>query len=97
MTKPELSRRLLLHHAAAGTATALGAGVTEMTQAQTKSQQQTAGYQSSPNGGQRSGNCAHFQPPAACKVVAGKINPQGWCRIYFAKGWARRRIAAHSA
>lgn len=85
MTEPEFSRRRLLQ-CAAGTATALAVAAQDAAQAQTKSPQQAAGYQTTPNGSQRCGTCAHFQPPAACKVVAGKISPQGWCRIYFAKG-----------
>jgi hypothetical protein len=77
------SRRQLLQCVAAGTASAIAGA--QGAAAQVKSPQQTAGYQATPNGSQRCGNCAHFQPPAACKVVAGKISPQGWCRIYFAK------------
>jgi hypothetical protein len=51
----------------------------------TKSPQQTAGYQDHPSGAERCGSCLNFQPPAACKVVAGRISPNGWCRIYAAR------------
>jgi hypothetical protein len=96
MTKIELTRRLLLEQAvaAAGTLTVFGthtnsagAQVTAQVtaQVQVKSSPQAAGYQDRPNGGQRCSNCAHFQPPAACKIVAGRVSPQGWCKIYFAK------------
>ncbi len=88
MTKIELSRRLLMQKAAAasGAFTMLGTiANSAAAQVQTKSSQQVAGYRSEPNGGQRCGKCQHFQPPSACKVVAGGISAQGWCRLYFAR------------
>ncbi|HEY1475483.1 MAG TPA: high-potential iron-sulfur protein [Pseudolabrys sp.] len=85
MSENEVSRRSILRSAAA----AAGASVLSApaaAQGFTKSPQTSAGYQGQPNGGQRCGNCRQFQPPAACKVVAGKISANGWCRIYAAKG-----------
>jgi hypothetical protein len=88
MTKIELSRRLLLQNAATvpGTVTVLeliaeGAAA----EVQVKASQQVAGYQNTASGGNRCGNCAQFQPPATCRVVAGRISPQGWCRLFFPK------------
>jgi len=82
----DVSRRHILHLAAAGTTTALSASVPGTAAAQpTKSPQEVAGYRNSPNGEQRCGTCLHFQAPSSCKVVAGKISAQGWCRIYFPK------------
>lgn len=40
------------------------------------------GYQNKPHGSQKCSNCALFEPPHACKSVAGTISPNGWCRIY---------------
>ncbi len=40
------------------------------------------GYQDKPHGAQKCSSCKLFQPPHACKSVAGTINPNGWCRIY---------------
>ncbi len=84
MTERELSRRMLLHGVAA---TGLGvlAGAPVAAQVQTKSPQQAAGYQNHPNGNQSCGNCQQFQPPSSCKVVAGRVSPSGWCKIYLAK------------
>ena len=71
--------------------TATAAGLTMLTdgaasaQGLTKSPQPAAGYQDHPNGGQSCATCLHFQPPAACKVVAGRISRNGWCRIYAAR------------
>jgi hypothetical protein len=47
--------------------------------------QKAAGYQDKPKGKQMCSNCQHFEPPAACGLVAGKISPNGWCRFYAAK------------
>ena len=89
MTRSELTRRLLLKQAAAGPLAMLATGANgAVTQLQVKSSPQTAGYQDRPNGGQRCGNCAQFQPPAACKVVSGRISPQGWCKIYVGRSGA---------
>lgn len=88
MTKIELSRRLLMQEAAAASgAFAMSAAIANSAaaQLQAKSPPQVAGYQSQPNGGQRCGLCQHFQPPSSCKVVAGQISAQGWCRLFYAK------------
>lgn len=39
-------------------------------------------YKDTPHGNQKCSGCALFQPPHACKSVAGTISPNGWCRIY---------------
>ncbi len=84
MSESELSRRFVLQFAAAGAATILG-GREAAAQVSTKSPQASARYQDHPNGNQRCGTCQQFQPPSSCKVVAGKISPNGWCAIYAAK------------
>jgi hypothetical protein len=28
------------------------------------------------------GICAHFEKPDACKIVAGRIDPQKWCKYF---------------
>jgi hypothetical protein len=43
-------------------------------------------YQNSPKGNGRCGNCRQFEPPDACAQVEGPISPNGWCRIWLAKG-----------
>jgi hypothetical protein len=42
-------------------------------------------YQDKPKGDQRCDNCAQWEPPNACKVVEGKIAPEGWCAIWVKK------------
>jgi hypothetical protein len=88
MSKIELSRRLLMQKlAAASGAFAVPATVANSAaaQVQTKASPQAAGYQNTPSGGNRCGNCQQFQAPAACRIVSGRINSQGWCRLFFPK------------
>lgn len=45
-----------------------------------------ARYQDGPKGNQTCGKCLHFvAADSTCKVVAGKVNPQGWCQLWAAK------------
>jgi hypothetical protein len=47
-----------------------------------KISQKAVAYQDHPEGDKRCEKCAQFQPPNACKMVDGAINPQGYCRIF---------------
>lgn len=47
---------------------------------------QAAQYQDQPNGQQRCSLCANFQAPSACLVVNGVVTPNGWCKLFKAKG-----------
>ena len=78
------SRRAILSRMSAFVASALSLSFA-YAQGFTKSPQASAGYQNYANGTQRCGGCIHFQPPSSCKVVAGQISPNGWCRIFAAK------------
>ena len=53
--------------------------------AETKIAQNLVQYQNEPKGTQECDQCLHFVPPDACKVVAGKINPKGWCAAFAPK------------
>jgi hypothetical protein len=83
MRESDVSRRSTLHFAVATAVSVLG--VPTVAQGFTKSPKKSARYQDHPNGGQRCGNCRQFQPPSSCKVVAGNIDPNGWCALYFAR------------
>jgi hypothetical protein len=48
-------------------------------------QKQDVRYQDQPKGQQRCAGCNNFQAPSGCKVVAGSVNPNGWCLLYTAK------------
>ena len=42
-------------------------------------------YQTSPKDGAMCSGCVNFQPPNACAIVDGEINPNGWCVAYAPK------------
>ena len=55
--------------------------------------QKTAAYQTHPNGGKKCSGCSLFIPAksnpmksaGACKLVKGKIQPNGYCKFFSAK------------
>lgn len=51
----------------------------QLAQAQMKLSKKDVDYQDHPHGTQQCSGCRHFMPPDACRVVEGKISPQGWC------------------
>jgi hypothetical protein len=85
-----VSRRSILqrvaHAGGAATLLAVTANRARAAEAKTtaagKTAKQAAGYQNSPNGGQSCSVCIAFVPPNACRIVAGTISPQGWCKIW---------------
>lgn len=44
--------------------------------------QAAVAYQPTPKGKLRCDNCNQWEPPNACRTVAGVISPAGWCTIY---------------
>jgi hypothetical protein len=42
-------------------------------------------YQPIPKNGQSCNKCVNFEPPNACKLVAGDISPAGWCQLFAPK------------
>ena len=85
-TSKSLSRRSILAGAGLmfGTGAVAALAVAEAN-AQAKVAAASVEYQNSPKGAQQCDNCILFQPPNACKTVAGDISPQGWCKI-----WAKK-------
>jgi hypothetical protein len=53
--------------------------------AQQKVAQKLVHYQETPKGAQECDRCLQFLPPSSCKLVAGKINPKGWCALFAPK------------
>lgn len=83
-----LSRRSLLRRATllAGASPLLGLSVgSDAAGAEEKMSQKDAEYQPTPKNGQTCVACEQFAPPAGCKIVVGKIAPQGWCQFFAAK------------
>ena len=51
-------------------------------QASEKMTRQQAEYQDKPNGIYSCALCTLFEKPNACKVVAGEVSPDGWCKAF---------------
>jgi len=85
-TKLKWSRRSALKSALvlAGAACA-GALTAERAGAQAKASKEAMKYQDKPNGDQKCSACLQFEPPASCKVVDGKISPDGYCIAWVKK------------
>jgi len=84
-----ISRRNVLG-VAGSVATAFGAAMVVASAAPARAdasqlQKQDVRYQDQPKGAQRCSGCANFTAPSACKVVAGSVNPNGWCLLFTAK------------
>jgi hypothetical protein len=82
--KPEnaLSRRTLLQSVAIAGAAAVPVLLAGSRSASAKIAQAGVAYQASPKGASKCSNCKLFEPPNACKSVAGEISPNGWCKIW---------------
>jgi len=49
-----------------------------------KTPQELVKYQATPKDGKACKECMHFIAETnECKTVEGKIDPEGWCNIYF--------------
>lgn len=53
--------------------------------ASAKTPQVTAKYQDKPQGSAKCSGCSQFEAPESCKLVDGKISPEGWCQLYTPK------------
>ena len=42
-------------------------------------------YQNKPKGKQHCAVCVNFIAPHSCRLVEGKINPNGWCTLFSPK------------
>ncbi|MFC6634749.1 high-potential iron-sulfur protein [Microbulbifer taiwanensis] len=58
---------------------------TDRSVAQTKAKKEAVQYQDTPKNGQKCVDCVLFEPPEGCKVVEGKISPEGWCSLFAPK------------
>jgi hypothetical protein len=47
-----------------------------------KISKEAVAYQDHPDGDKRCGKCVQFMTPDSCKMVDGRISPQGYCRIF---------------
>jgi hypothetical protein len=47
-----------------------------------KMTRQQAEYQDTPKGIYSCATCSLFEPPKSCKVVAGEVSEDGWCKAF---------------
>jgi hypothetical protein len=82
-----IGRRTLLGRVAfAAVSCALGvAAQSTSVQADTKMTQKDSEYQPTPKNGQSCATCEYFTAPGGCKIVLGKVSPQGWCAFFATK------------
>jgi hypothetical protein len=77
------SRRRLLQSAVGVIGIAVAAAARpEPALATIKISKAAVAYQDHPDGDKRCGKCRQFVSPDSCKMVDGKISPQGFCRIF---------------
>lgn len=80
------SRRKVLQGGLGGLgAIAVAAATAGRARAQEKLAQSVVQYQETPKDGAKCSTCVNFVAPNACKIVEGKINPEGWCVAYAPK------------
>jgi hypothetical protein len=84
MANHDLNRRAVLRAAlAAGCALCLPLAGHAQSGRVSKAQ---ARYQDKPKGDQNCAKCQHFvAADNTCKLVEGKVSPQGWCQLWAAK------------
>jgi hypothetical protein len=63
----------------------VGGVVAASARAQEKIAPNQVQYQDTPKDGVKCSTCVNFEAPAACKIVSGKISPEGWCIAYAPK------------
>ena len=80
LSRRELLRRALL----TGSVALVGAMRVRPASAQ-KASKETMKYQDKPSGDKQCSNCLQFVAPDGCKVVDGKISPQGYCIAWVKK------------
>ena len=82
-TKEDATRRQILRAglAVAGGVVAASGGA----KAQEKIAQNQVQYQKMPKDGNKCDMCVNWEAPNACKIVAGTIDPNGWCIAYAPK------------
>jgi hypothetical protein len=81
MRRDDATRRQLLR---AGLAVAGGIAATSA-KAQDKIAQAQVQYQKTPKDGNKCNMCVNWEAPNSCKIVAGTIDPNGWCIAYAPK------------
>lgn len=82
----KLSRRSLLKSSVLLLGAAAGASLaSKQARGQGKASKEAMKYQDHPNGSMKCSDCLQFVAPDSCKVVEGKISPNGYCIAWVKK------------
>lgn len=82
----QATRRSILRAGVAAVGGATGTVIAATrAKAQEKIAQKMVQYQDTPKNDQKCSLCVQFDPPGACKIVAGKIDANGWCIAFAPK------------
>lgn len=65
---------------------AAGAAIGRASAQDQKIAQNLVQYQNTPKDKAECDQCVNWVAPNACKIVAGEINPKGWCVAFAPKG-----------
>ncbi len=95
MSKTYTRRAALTLAVTTGGAAALGLAP-RPAEAEPELSKAAVGYQDVPSNGRVCAQCVYFEfypatatgPASQCKLVAGNINPAGWCEVWAPKGSA---------
>ncbi len=77
----EWSRRNAVRAALGGVSAGLSFRASSA-EADEKMTREQARYQDTPNGIYSCANCSLFERPKSCKVVAGDVSEDGWCKAF---------------
>lgn len=80
-TRDDRTRRHVLRTGLA----AVGGVIAVSAKAQEKIDPKMVQYQTMPKDGNKCSTCVNFEPPHGCKIVAGTIDPNGWCIAFAPK------------
>ena len=81
-----LSRRSLLRTGCSvGGGVLAAAAISGVAGAEAKLPQNQVSYQDAPKGDKRCDRCVNYEGNGSCRVVAGPISPDGWCRLWNAR------------
>jgi uncharacterized paraquat-inducible protein A len=77
----DTSRRTVMRAAAGGVSASLLLRISRAKAAEKMTPQQ-AEYQDTPKDIHSCATCTLFEPPKSCKVVAGEVSRDGWCKAF---------------
>lgn len=77
----DVSRRMMIRATVKGISAGLLFGISQA-KASEKMTRRQAEYQDTPKDIYSCALCSLFEPPKSCRVVAGDVSKDGWCRAF---------------